>query len=333
MQSTATQIDDIFNSLLDTELPKQTSINQNSTDCPDFCRLITRRYRACSVDAQSRQEFQRNFQKCVENERAVYLTIPIGGYKKCHLSAAPEADWAEFFNLTFMKDLALKIAACHKPGVRIIYLASDFIRYGLNITNYPPHHFDSYFRSMKKLTDYLNEMLNASNIKFLFETVSERINHSEFMAHFRENLQTARNFWEHPENIDQITGIEKKARKNYYCPQHTPTQKEIRSSAQKAWAYLKTFVMLKCIDSDEEIPIILRAGMPGYLHLRSSYNSVTQFWVGEGVLVQRKNDLFPTILSDNNLKKCTLIQSYPTNRFKDLGTNFHRIKIVREIPD
>ncbi|HDP67646.1 MAG TPA: hypothetical protein ENN20_03985 [Candidatus Marinimicrobia bacterium] len=333
MQPTATQIDEIFNSLLDTELPRQTAIDENSTDGPDFCRLITKRYRACSLDAQSRLKFHRNFQKCVDSERAVQLNIPIGGYKKCHLTAAPEADWAEFFNLAFMKDLALKIAACYEPGVQITYLASGFIRYGLNITNYPPDHFYTYFQSMEKLTAYLNEMLSGTNIKFSFETVSERIDHADFMAHFRVNLQTAKTFWKDPKNTEQITNIEKKARKNYYCPQYTPTQKEIRESAQTAWAYLKTFAMLKCIDADEEIPVILRKGMPGYLHLRSSYNSVVQFWVGEGVLVRRKNTLFPTILSDKNLKKCTLAQSYPTDRFKELGNNFHTIKVVREIPD
>jgi|GEM_PF-2244440 len=325
----STEVERVFKDIMTTEytVPDDHK-GVNIRGMHDFCGLITYNFRAEKIDAEKRQILQLFADTCTKKKEPVTFTMPIGGYKNWHLSSAPEAGWAELFNMAFMKDLALKITAFHKPGVRIIYLSPDCSGFGLRFNNFPKECLENYHVSLIKIIDYFNKIYGDKKISFTLEKLPERIHKDTFIKCFEMNVREAENFWKDEANSNSVDAIEKKASKHYYPGKKPVTEKDIRVCAQMGWAFVRTFFELGCIDSKTEIPIILRGGASRYLYLMSNYNSVIQFWVGEGVIIDRGDKMYPTILSVNGLKKNRLECEYPTDRFAFLGKNFKYINIM-----
>ena len=294
----------------------------------DFCGLMTSNFRNEKIDAGKRQILQILADTCAKRKEPVTFTMPIGGYKNWHLSSAPEAGWAELFNIAFMKDLALKIATFHKPGVKIIYLSPDISSFGLKFNNFPKECLENYHISLKNIIDHFNKLYGDKKISFVLEMLHERILRDTFIKRFEMNVREAENFWKDETNSKSVDAIEKKAAKHYYPGKKPVTKKDIRVCAQIGWAFVRTFFELGCINSRTQIPIILRGGASQCLYLKSSYNSIIQFWVGEGVIIDRGDKIYPTILSVNELKKSRLECKYPMDRFAFLGKNFKYIDIM-----
>ena len=229
------------------------------------------------------------FQKCLDNcsskKLPVDFCVPIGGYKKWRLPAFPEADWAELFHLSFMRDLAVRISSKYEPGVKITYIWDDTALVELNINQFPLQIIFDYCHSLQVLIDYFNSLCSGTNVFFSLRRMTEYYNRDRYLADFQRFYNQADSFWNESRNTGLIHELEEKAMIHYYCENGKPGQDVIRRSAQQIWAHSRVFFSPVFADTNFQIPVILRKGPPQYLHLRSHYTSEVQFWVGEGVII------------------------------------------------
>ena len=325
----STEIERAFKDIMTTEytVPDDHK-GVNNRGMQDLCGLITGNFRAEKIDVEKRQILQLLADTCTKKKEPVTFTMPIGGYKNWHISSAPEAGWAEFFNVSFMKDLALKIAAYHKYGVEIVYQDSDIVNYNIKFSNYPAEYFELYRLSLEKILDFFNKKFNGKNIVFKLERLKDVMPGDIFSDVLQKNTKIVKELWKDKKYSDKVLDLETKSRKNYYGGYIPGTEEAIRISAQEVWAFHKTFFEMNCVDRTKRIPVIFRKGLPIYLYLRSNYNSLIQFWIGEGVIIDKGDKMYPMILSVNGLKKNRLECEYPMDRFAFLGKNFKYINIM-----
>lgn len=298
---------------------------------PDLKTLLTGKFKASAIEESQCELFQRYINRCVTEDAPIQFTIPTGGYKKWQLPSASRANWAEFFNLIFMKDLALRILQHHRPGVRIVYLSCDLAMTELKVNNIPLELIDEYHVSFQSTIDYFNDLCNEKHILFQLVRLSDVVDRDIFMGAYAEDVVQAAAFWSDSGNRSRVAEMEKRAARNYYCTNGGPAAADIRKSAQSTWAFHKAFFRLNLTDPAVQIPIAYHRGFDNVLHLRSYGNSVVQFWVGEGVIVSDGTRMYPSILSYEKLQQCQMIETIPMDRFAFLGENYKTIPVVHKV--
>ena len=293
--------------------------------------LITGKFRGISVSEEEMGILQQRINCCVARRIPIPFVIPMGGYKKWQLPSSPEAGWAEFFHLAFMKDLALKIRHFYEPGVTLTYLACDIAMYDLDVDHFPHEHLDDYHASFQRLVDYFDDLFKKKDIRFSLKKLSQVIDRDCFLERFREGFAAVERFWTDSGNPLVISAAEARARRNYYYEKDPPSEDAVRLSAQKAWVFLKTFFELPIIDTKTQIPVVFRKSEKNCLPLRSFYGEGIQFWVSEGVLRKERDVFTPRLLSFASLKRYREDSVLSVGGYAFLGRNFSEIKVISGI--
>ena len=119
-------VDDYIQNLLRTSNYQPTLDDQNKLKCLGLeswilSKLMSKKFRKTKAEAE-----------CIERtklavKRAVSRNLPLpvyffqGAYKLWRLPSSPEADWAEFFNISYLLEYVAPIANIYKPGLNLVY--------------------------------------------------------------------------------------------------------------------------------------------------------------------------------------------------------------------
>lgn len=295
--------------------------------------IVANRFRVGVLAAEQQEIFQQCLDNCCASNSPVEFCIPIGGYKKWRLASYPEADWAELLHLSLMRDLALRIVSKYESGVRVTYIWDNVFVLELNVNRFPPDSVRKYCDSLQALLDFYNSLCSGMNIVFTMKKMTDCYDRDRYLADLQEPLSQAEYFWNSGSNSDHVRDLEDKARIHCYNENGDVDQPIIRKAAQQIWAHNQVFSIPVFANTQTQIPVLLRKASPQFLHLRSYYTSEVQFWVGEGVIIQGKRGLYPSIVSQNNPRGLRLESVVPTGEFSHLGKNFRTIKAFSRLGD
>jgi hypothetical protein len=238
----------------------------------------------------------------------LYLIACFGGYKHFWNPSYPEIDWAEFFNMAFMREYLAPIISVYKPGVILEYESEDIqLTY---IDNYPKESLDRYCLSFRKLLENFNSF-QPNNLNYRLIRCQEQYDPGKLLERITELIPQKRKIWENlseedikirthrtPANImwkgeKDLSSISEDEKKKYI----------IESKIFNDTFYDADFELRpNYFEGENHIPFVFTFGL-GYenvgdwLILGSSRSSFVDFWPGRGIIEERTDRLIPRIVS------------------------------------
>jgi hypothetical protein len=281
-----------------------------------FGKIMSKKYRKRSISQQIKEDIYRKVGLSIEKSMPIHFTIPFGGYKHFQNPSHPEPDWAEVFQLAFMRDFASSIAIVHAPGVLLDYISEDLIVPYMN--NYDPDVFERYCRLYRLLVELFNK--NApQNVRFQFWRVKDRVDKEkligEVMNMLPERLEQFRSLTKEQQELEIIRSkrnINWIGSKDLDNLSDNEKRDWIIRSHLLEFAYYDTEAKEEYIGDylqrDNHIYTLFSFGFThdntdGWLSLGSCSSSIVDFWVGRGVLEKRGEEFIPRILSKKQYDK------------------------------
>jgi len=304
-------------------------------------KLTRNNFRRGTLNETTAKKILEKVNLSIKKNLPLYLIACFGGYKHFWNPSYPEVDWAEFFNLAFMREYLAPIISVYKPGAILEYESEDIqLPY---IDNYPKQSLERYAESFRKLLKDFN-YYHPDNLLFRLVRCQEQYSAEKLLKRINELLPQKRKDW------DKLSAEEIKIRTH-----RTPAnimwkgEKDLTSlSEEERIKFIKeskifndTFYDVdfemrpNYFEGENHIPFVFTFGL-GYenvgdwLILGSTRSSFVDFWPGRGILEERPDRLIPRIVSQKQYQsiKEKLI-TVPTDGF-DLK-NFKTIEIYQGI--
>ena len=268
-------------------------------------KLNSSKYKSTSFPSELLEKIRSITEDSVKKNLPIHLTVPFGGFKKWQLPSYPYPEWSEVFNIIFLRNYLLPIAAAYEPGIILHYVSDEVVISKMN--NYPQSDLDIYNNNFQNILDYLNKF-NPENVKFIFTKIRDEISQEEILKRFEEDMPLIRNEWEAIPDREKEIKLEKSFR-NYQTNFAHMSKQEIDKSILRSCLMHEAFVGgtwdkdIPWAFGPDMIPIGFTYTGKWGLHIKSSTASTVQFWVGIGVLEQRNNKIIPTIFTYNQFIK------------------------------
>lgn len=120
-------------------------------------RLTSKKFRKYKMDEECLERTKKAIDIAISDNKPVPIIYFQGGYKLWRLPTSPEADWAEFFNVSFVLEYIAPIAAVYKPGVALTYYVHTLLMEKHD--NLATEDIDQYMRSLSHLFDIFRKTL------------------------------------------------------------------------------------------------------------------------------------------------------------------------------
>ncbi|WP_144083245.1 hypothetical protein [Rhizobium leguminosarum] len=261
-------------------------------------RLLSKNFRGSSLDSLVAQRVLAVVSHAIREDVPLRLFIPFGGYKSPASREYPEASWAEVFAIAGMCELISPICRIHAPGV-VIEFSSDeavvplFMGADEAVLNRYRSRFD-HILSVVAAGQHRNLKLKQSLLRddYDIDGLSRRI---------RELGKALESRWFSNLSSDEKTRLLGAAERNCFAALPMDLEDRMRvltRSVCQHQAYLEIDNVERgtILFAPTTIPIALRRGLDGWLHLGSNRRSAVQFWIGAGVLDRRRTGMRAHIL-------------------------------------
>lgn len=296
-----------------------------------FSKLSSSKYKASSISEELKEGTIKKIHYCVENNKPIHVTIPFGGYKKWQLPTAPLPDWSEVFNLIYLREHLTPICNAYEPGVMLEYFSDEIFVSRMN--NIPQEDLDKYNQGFTELIEFLQDYF-PPNFQIKYSKIRDFISQEELMKSFNKDIPELRQKFENLTKEEQEYRL-KKAERNYKGGLQYLSSEEKRTILLDSSLVHDAFIFgdwdknIPWAFDKDMIPVGFRYTGSWGIHIRSSWSSTVQFWVGIGVLKIKENKIIPSILTfeqyqriSSNLRTET-VQIFP-KRF----TNLTKILVI-----
>jgi hypothetical protein len=233
-------------------------------------RLLSKRYRKSPLTADVADWVGKAAAGAVRTRRPLRLLIPFGGYKSPRSPEHPGVGWAEVFAAAGMSELAAPICAFHPPGVVIEFSSDEPI--ASRLTGVPGGELERYRDDFERVLRLVGRY-QPDNLTLRQSTIRDTYDVDELIGDVRERGRRLESEWFH--------GL---------CPGERDRLLRRAAGSRRAVCEHQAFLEIDAERRAEvffercTVPIALRRGIPGWLHLGSNRRSATQFWMGYGVV-------------------------------------------------
>ncbi|MEV7908030.1 hypothetical protein, partial [Streptomyces anulatus] len=243
-------------------------------------RLLAKRFRKSPLDPAVAIRVSRVVWQSLRRRRPLRLMIPMGGYKSPSSPEHPSAGWAELFAVAGFCELAAPICAVHPPGV-VVDFSSDEALVPL-FTGAPPKVLDDYRSAFDEILKFAGGY-QPGNLVLRQSFVRDDYDVAALIRRLKVLGAELESEWFPALPAAEQERLLRAAANNGF---QARSPEELRRSVCEHQAYLT-------IDERERghllyradtVPVALRRGLPGWLHLGANSRSVTQFWIGSGVV-------------------------------------------------
>ena len=292
-------------------------------------KLLRTNFRRSKLSNETFALVQKKVTESISSHNPIKIILGFGGYKHFAIRSFPKPNWAEFFNLAFLREWLAPILAVHSQGIYVEYESEDII---LEIANgYKKEDLDVYSKEFCSLLD----LFNTTNPKGLtFGYVRARDQYDVNLLKQKINTLTPRKL-EELENLPQQIKEEriKRSTRNI-IPQSSQTG--IHSKALNL-AFLDADFELRqsYFDAVGTIPVVFTFGIDieNIAHwpvIGSTRSSFSDFWVSEGILEDRGDRIIECVLSSSQFgEKKNLLQSYVISTIP--LKNFNLIEVFKNL--
>lgn len=289
-----------------------------------FRKLASSKYRAQDLGEDFAKKIKDKIDLCVNHEIPIHTTLPFGATKNPYLPTAPGVDWAEVFNLAYIREYLAPIARAYERGVILEYISVAVFEEKVN--HIPQKDSDLYDREFRQLVTFFQKYL-PKNFKLEFSRVTDTIPREVAERQLDLKMAALAKTWADQSAEVQERKLFRAKRNCLVTAKDKDVDKVLLWSALGHDAFCSECWTTEAAPWDKKTMITLGHNYTtGWaIHVRSARGSSVNFWSGSGVLEHRGGEFIPTVLSPNQYKeleskiKTEKVNLFPKG-FKNLST-------------
>lgn len=296
-----------------------------------FAKLSSKKFRKKKMSDECVAHTMKAIEIAVRHNKPLQFVFPQGGYKLWRMPSSPQADWAEFFNISYILQYIAAIAAAYKPGVEITYYLFDrLMEFHDNLTKSEIQAYQNSFQELlKSFAAYTPKNMKLSIVTesdlypgdLYDDAISNDLSRAEvsFDAFSNERKQA----WEKSARLN----IKLDGKEDWTKLTEEEMNQKIRFACiyEEAAAYCLKKVWAELIT--DEVVLIFVKQIAFSIAIGSTRTSTAKHWVGFGVLEEDNKGYYERILTPSqfNTLKDKPHKVVPIQLLK--GKNFSEIQI------
>jgi len=334
MTDTNQYLDDLLNSFENYSISDsdKKTIDRGLTDFIAQ-KLFLKRFRKQKLVDSTAESIKTKIKSSIDSDSPLHFIIFFGGYKHFWSPSAPEADWAEVFNLKFLYEWLSPVVASYKNGAVIEFVSEDWILERMD--NYSSLELDSYCASFAKLIEQANNKL-PDNFRFKFTRLGDIYNKTEMLQAVEDSMAAGYDRWNVLSDDEKQVEL-KRSLRSVKLREGDGIDRVVESRVAELAYYdveARSEFSGDYFTNDKYIYISFSFGLSddnidNWLTLGSTYASTVDFWVGRGVLQQDEGDFVNRIVSREQYAKIKDRLKTVELASNDLGLkNFDQIEVI-----
>jgi len=277
---------------------------QAVTDIEQFIyqRLTSKKFRKTKMDEVCVDRTRKAIHLRVSQNLPLKVVYPQGGYKLWRFPSSPEADWAEFFNISYLIDYLLPIAHNYSPGVELVYYMHTLLMEVHD--NLTTEEIQTYVDSFQALLDEFQKFL-PHNFTISILRDADIYSRADYFKRLEEGKHKAELEYEQwPEEKKQALkrmaqlNIKWDGRENWnQLPEKEKDQKLHLAALYETAASSNLERVFELVKAPENV-LVFTVATKDFIGIGSTKTSLAKYWVGYGVLeTNHKGELMPRILT------------------------------------
>jgi hypothetical protein len=234
------------------------------------------------------------------------LFVPCGGYKSPASLESPFVGWSELFAVAGFVELAAPICAVHSPGVVIEFSSDEAVV--PRLTGAEPAVLARYRRQFDALLRAVEPAL-PPNLRVRQTLLRDDYDIADLLRRMEIDGKRLEEEWFPALAESERARLLRAAAHNEFRARASDAREQsavLRRSVCEHQAYLEIDEHDRAgsLYRRDTVPIALRRGIPGWLHLGSNRRSATQFWVGTGAVENLDSRMISHILPPGRAAQC-----------------------------
>ncbi len=297
-----------------------------------FDKITSGKYRKKALTGSAEERTKTAIEINTRERNPIQFVLPFGGYKLHSLKSAPRVDWAEFMAIAYYSNWVAPIAAAYGPGVTFTFASSQAIMERAN--NIPKKDTDAYLASFRELLESFNEN-SPNNVRFEIRDVSDLYQPNELQEELSQHVAETRvEYANGSRTVNEqrfnsaLLNIQWQGAEDWSQLDNEAVTEKIVESNILIDAFGKLKKKREIFRGPNKI-IVYPDEYNDAIALGTTKNSTVKFWVGKGVLEEKKDGGFSDrILSPKQAQEA---KEHATKVKTDLINmpNFKTIKIVK----
>lgn len=287
-------------------------------------KLYSKKFRKWKLDEECKNIVDNEVTRAVEEGRSINIFFAQGCYKLWRVASAPKANWAEFFNISYLTSYVAPIAAVYSPGVNLTYHFLTVLPQTHN--NLSEHDVRAYYESFSAILSEYKKYL-PENIRVNIATDLDLHNRSEYDDLLSKAMSMAEekySAWPQAKQDDYVRRAWLNIKWDGVQDWTDLGEKEKTRLVKRAvlYEYAATQDILM---NDKKGRGVILSTLPkeDSIGIGSTATSVAKHWVGEGVLEMDKESFYPRILSPSQYEFAhkSVHETQQTTILSSLGFN------------
>lgn len=261
-----------------------------------FNVLNSSKYRAQATSEDYLKKVVDKIDLCVNCQVPIHLTLPFGATKNPYLPTAPGIDWAEVFNVAFLRGYLAPIAKAYKYGIVLEYISVGVFEERVN--RIPQKDINLYDRQFASLLKFYQKYL-PKNFKLMYSRVTDKVPAQEAIRRIDLKITVLQKNWDNQPQEVRDRKLLRAQRNCIYDPKAKNVSAILLNSALGHDAFCSECWSTENAPWDEKDMITLGHNYTtGWaIHVRSARGSSVNFWSGIGALIKKGEEHIPTVLS------------------------------------
>lgn len=292
--------------------------------------LNSSKYRAQATSEDYLKKVVDKIDLCVNCQVPIHLTLPFGATKNPYLPTAPGIDWAEVFNIAYLREYLAPIARAYKYGILLEYISVGVFEERVN--RIPQKDINLYDRQFASLLRFYQKYL-PKNFKLIYSRVTDKVPAKEAIRRIDLKIADLRRNWNNQSHEIRDRKILRAQRNCVYDPKAKNAPTILLSSALGHDAFCSECWTTENAPWDEKDMITLGHNYTiGWaIHVRSARGSSVNFWSGMGALIKRGKEYIPTVLSPKQLGEFkSKIKTEKVGIFSEISPKLYLLPILHE---
>jgi hypothetical protein len=270
-------------------------------------RLMSKKFRKTKAATEWMERTKTAISMAFSANKPLPVYFFQGAYKLWRLPSAPTADWAEFFNISYLLEYIAPIAAAYKPGVDLVYYMHTLLMEVHD--NLPTKDIDAYIQSFEILMGMFQKQCQA-NIRLKILKDADIYPRNEYFKALESGLIEAEKIYkEFPDDkkADYRRMSELNIKWDGKEPWHLLTKKQREEKLHKSALYeiSATLSLPRVMEKVKAITnvLVFTKGNPMMVGIGSTKTSIAKYWVGFGVLEQDSKGFYERVLTPSQFEQ------------------------------
>lgn len=294
-------------------------------------RLLSKKFRKTKAEVECVERTKVAINNAIKNNEPLPVYFFQGAYKLWRLPSTPEADWAEFFNISYLLEYLAPIAAAYKPGVNLVYYMHTLLMEAHD--NLTTEEINQYIGTFNGLLNIFGKKL-PNNITISVLKDADIYPREDYFPALEHGLIEAQKIYEAfpPEKKADYVRMSKlnikwQGKDRWDLLSKNDKEKMIyKSGLYEVSATLSLPKVMEKVKAPENVLVFTKAN-PMMIGIGSTKTSMAKYWVGIGVLEWNKDKLQERVLTPSQWEKAKKLKHEVIKVNKSWGKNFKEILV------